>query len=83
MYLHLGDDTVISGDRLIAILNMEDPVSPDLIEIIENAQLERRLSNISLKDKNKSLVVCNDKLYLSPISSNTLFKRAIYFRREG
>ncbi|MDD4171217.1 MAG: DUF370 domain-containing protein [Syntrophomonas sp.] len=82
MYLHLGDDKVILGDSLIAILNLGDPVSSDLIEIIENAQLEKKLFNISLKDKNKSLVVCNDKLYLSPISSNTLFKRAIYFRRE-
>jgi len=78
----LGDDKVILGDSLIAILNLGDPVSSDLIEIIENAQLEKKLFNISLKDKNKSLVVCNDKLYLSPISSNTLFKRAIYFRRE-
>lgn len=83
MYLHLGEEILISGDNLIAIINISEPISPDLLEIADNAQLDKRLTTISRQEKNKSLVVCDDKVYLSPISSGTLAKRAIYFRGEA
>lgn len=77
MFLHLGNSKVISGKSVIAILNIEDPISDDIQEIIENAALDRKLFNISKKDKKKALVVCDEGIYLSPISSTTLYKRAI------
>jgi len=83
MYLHLGNDKVISGDKVIAIINIEEPISNDLKEIIEIAEVEKRLINISKFDKKKALIVCDDKVYLSPISSNTLYKRAIHYHKEG
>jgi regulator of extracellular matrix RemA (YlzA/DUF370 family) len=82
MYLHLGNDRVISGDSLIAIINIEEPLSADLRDIIEIAEIDKKLINISLNDKKKALVLCDDQVYLSPISSNTLYKRAIHFRKE-
>jgi extracellular matrix regulatory protein B len=82
LFLHLGNSKVISGNSIIAILNIEDPISNDLQEIIENAALDKKLINISKKDKKKALVVCDEGIYISPISSNTLYKRAIHYQKE-
>ena len=82
MFLHLGNSKVISGNSVIAILNIEDPISNDLREIMENAALERKLINISKNDKKKALVICDEGFYLSPISSNTLYKRSIHHQKE-
>jgi hypothetical protein len=49
---------------------------------MEIARSERKLVNISEKGKNKALVLCDDKVCLSPISSNTLYKRASHFTGE-
>jgi extracellular matrix regulatory protein B len=82
MYLHLGNDRVIAGEKVIAILNLEEPRTQSLNAMIEKAQLEKRLTNISHNDKRKALVVCEDQLYLSPISSHTLYKRASQYQQE-
>jgi regulator of extracellular matrix RemA (YlzA/DUF370 family) len=82
MYIHLGNDVVISAVDVIAILNIEKNISPDLKDIIEVAEIERKIVTISKKDKKKALVVCNDRIYISPISSNTLYKRASHYPKE-
>lgn len=76
MYIHLGNDVVISAQSLIAIVNIEEPLSADLQDIIDIAALDRKLINITEKDKKKALVICDDCAYISPISSQTLYKRA-------
>lgn len=76
MYIHLGNDVVISAQSLIAIVNIEEPMSADLQDIIDIAALDRKLINITEKDKKKALVICDDCAYISPISSHTLYKRA-------
>lgn len=82
MYIHLGSDVVISAQNVIAILNIEEPLSADLQDIIDIATVEKKLINISDKEKKKALVICNDCAYISPISSNTLYKRAIHYYKE-
>lgn len=82
MYLHLGNDIVISGDKVIAILNIEEPISNDLRDILEIAEMDKKIINISKNDKKKAMIVCDDKVYLSPISSYTLYKRAIHYHKE-
>jgi regulator of extracellular matrix RemA (YlzA/DUF370 family) len=82
VFLHLGNSKVISGNSVIAILNIEEPISNDLQEIMENAALERKLINISKNDKKKALVVCDECVYLSPISSTTLYKRSMHNQKE-
>ncbi|MEN6327125.1 MAG: extracellular matrix/biofilm biosynthesis regulator RemA family protein [Syntrophomonas sp.] len=76
MYVHLGNNFIISFKDIIAILNIEPPVSHDLKDIITIARLDKKLINISEKGKEKSMVICDDKVYMSPISSTTLYKRA-------
>jgi len=78
MYIHLGNDVVISMQSLIAIVNIEEPLSADIQDILDIATEERKLITISEKDKKKALVICDDCAYISPISSSTLYKRANY-----
>jgi len=56
MYMHLGNNCVIPTRNVIAILNMED-LSEDVKDIIEVARLDKKLTNISDKGKEKALVV--------------------------
>lgn len=82
MYIHLGNDVVISIQNLIAIVNIEEPLSADIQDVMDLASEERKLINISGKDKRKALVICDDCAYISPISSSTLFKRSNHFYKE-
>ncbi|MCK9313824.1 MAG: DUF370 domain-containing protein [Methanocorpusculum sp.] len=82
MYIHLGNNHIISAQNVIAILNMEPPLSEDLKDIIDSAKLDKKLINISEKGKEKALIVCDNKVYLSPISSTTLYKRAFSHYKE-
>jgi regulator of extracellular matrix RemA (YlzA/DUF370 family) len=83
MYVHLGNNFVISGKTIVAVLNYQAPVAPDLREIVDIARLENKLVNISDSGKEKAVIVCDDKVYLSPISSMTLYKRAFNHYKEG
>ncbi|MBP1761644.1 MAG: OrfX [Firmicutes bacterium] len=82
MFIHLGNDVVITAQSLIAIINIEDPWSEDVQDVIDLAETERRLVTISDQEKKKALVICDDGVYISPISSQTLYKRANNFYRE-
>ena len=82
MYIHLGNNYIISSQNIIAILNLESPMSEDIQDIVEMARAEKRLVPISEKGKDKSLVLCDDKVDLSPISSTTLYKRAALYVLE-
>lgn len=83
MFLHLGNDQVISGDQIIAILNLEEHDAGQFEKLIETAQQARQLTNIGKNGKKKALVLCNDRVYLSPISSHTLYKRGINYHKES
>lgn len=82
MYIHLGNNFIIPAADIIAILNIKSPMPKDIKEIIEIAKTEKKLFNVSEKGKEKALIICTEKAYLSPISSTTLFRRADTFYRE-
>jgi len=82
VYIHLGNNYIISSQNIIAILSLEPPLAEDIQDIMEIARAEKKLVPISEKGKDKSLVLCDDKVYLSPISSTTLYKRASLFVQE-
>jgi len=82
MFIHLGNDVLISAQSLIAIINIQDPWSEGIQDVIDLAEMERKLVKISDQQKNKTLVICDDCVYISPISSQTLFKRANNFYGE-
>ncbi len=82
MYIHLGSDVVISAQNVIAIVNIDEPLSAELQDIMDIASLEKKLITISEKEKKKALVICDDCAYISPISSHTLYKRAKHYYKE-
>jgi len=82
LFLHLGNDRVISGEKVIAIVNLEGTAAATTSLMIERAGREERLTKVSSTDKQKALVICDDGLYISPISSHTLYKRSISNRQE-
>ncbi len=83
MYIHLGNNYIISAPSVIAILNYEPPVSNDVRDIFEIARMVKDLVSISEKGKEKAVVISDDKVYLSPISSITLYKRVFHYLKEA
>lgn len=82
MYLHIGGDVVIPVKDVIAIFDLETTtVSKDTKEFLSIAEEEGFIIAIS-EDLPKSFIITEiankSRIYLSPISSVTLQKRAGY-----
>lgn len=81
MYLHLGQDTVVSYDKILGIFDLEaTTVSKPTRDYLANATKTGRVVNVSM-DLPKSFIVCRNKdgsttVYISPISPSTLLKRS-------
>lgn len=80
MFLHLGGDVVIPLKDIISIMNIESSnKSSNTREFLKTAEDEGFIRKIS-EDEEKSFILTEkDKktiIYLSPISSVTLYKRA-------
>lgn len=76
MFLHIGSDVEVTGEDIIAIININ---SIDYTKILQS---DEDICKIS-EDKPKSIIFLNKdnktKIYLSPISSSTLQKRILKF----
>ena len=84
MFLHIGGDVVIPTSSIIAIFDMDTTtISKDSKEFIKIAEEEGFISTI-MEELPKSFIITEinkkSKIYLSPISSVTLLKRAEYVR---
>ncbi|MDF2892313.1 MAG: hypothetical protein K0R80_2680 [Clostridia bacterium] len=80
MFIHLGGDIVISLKDVISIMDVESSnLSNTTKEFLSIAEDEGFIQKIS-EDEPKSFILTEKKnktiIYLSPISSVTLFKRA-------
>lgn len=81
MYLHLGQDTVITFDEILGIFDLEaTTVSKATRDYLANATKTGRVVNVST-DLPKSFIVCKNgqggtTVYISPISPSTLLKRS-------
>ena len=85
MYLHLGQDTVVNTESIVGIYDMDtSTISKWSREYLNNAEKEGRVINVSFYDLPKSFIVCKEKdskkntekVYISPLSSQTLLKRS-------
>ena len=73
MYIHLGDKTLIKTTEVVAIIDRESCISSTIMDSFFRQFQE---SPDSLKEKSfKSIIVTNDHIYFSPLSSGTLKKR--------
>lgn len=82
MFIHLGADIVIPLKDVISIMDMESTnMSNHTKEFLKTAEDEGFIRKIS-EDKPKTFILSEENnktvIYLSPISSVTLFKRASF-----
>lgn len=77
MFLHMGGDVMIPKRNIIAILDIKSRNSADTREFIETANQDKLTKNISEPGKEKTYVITEDYIYISPISCTTLKKRAL------
>lgn len=76
MFLHVGADVVVSLKRVIAIFDLRSSANAETTrEFITLAHSEKKVTDIAGGDA-KSLVLTDSEVFLSPISSLTLMKRA-------
>ena len=76
MFIHLGGDLVMKTERIIAILDHQSQgMSKENQEFINNYQQNKQQIHIT-DDPPKSMVVTENEIYMSPISSYTLKRRA-------
>ena len=77
MYLHLGQNTVVTKDSIIGIFDLDNSSWSFITrKYLSDAEKRGTLINVS-DDIPKSFIVCSEsKVYLSQLSSQTLLKRA-------
>ncbi|MCE7791000.1 DUF370 domain-containing protein [Salipaludibacillus sp. CUR1] len=76
MFIHLGGDMVLKAESIVAIL---DHNSQDLSSENQAMMKDHKKRKATIKvtgDTPKSMVITEDDIYLSPISSHTLKRRA-------
>jgi extracellular matrix regulatory protein B len=76
LFIHLGEDIVIRSMDVIAIIDHQLLDSSVIIrEFLQGQQEEKNIKTIS-QGSAKSVVVTTDQVYISPLSSLTLKRRA-------
>ena len=76
MYLHIGEDTLIKDKEIIGIFDMEtSTVNKATRDYLKKAETDKRVIYVNY-DLPKCFVVTDDKVYVSPINTGTLNKRA-------
>ena len=82
MYVNIGGDVVVRSSEIVAIFSAsigeQSAVSQQFLHYAENNQLLMRVSDEPVK----SIVVVGNKVYCSPISSNTLKQRSNQFYKN-
>ena len=76
MYLHIGEDTLITDKEIIGIFDMDtSTVNKATRDYLKKAETDKRVIYVNY-DLPKCFVVTDDKVYVSPINTGTLNKRA-------
>ena len=76
MYLHIGEDTVIRDRYIIGIFDMDtSTVNKATRDYLKKAEQEKRVVYVNY-DLPKCFVVTDKKVFISPINTSTLSKRA-------
>lgn len=88
MYLFLGQDTVIKSEDVIGIFDMDtSTISKKTRDYLANAEKLGNVVNVTY-ELPKSFVVCSgnnrngkSKVYISQLSTATLKKRSVYYKK--
>lgn len=82
MFLHIGSDVSVPLREVVAILGaevMRAPASREFLALAKNADRLRVVTD----QPAKSFIITREHVFLSPISSMTLLKRAARGSMEG
>ena len=78
MYLHIGGDTMISSEKIIGIFDMDtSTVNKATRDYLAKAEKEKRVIYVNF-DLPKSFIVTDVGVYVSPLNTSTLNKRASF-----
>lgn len=76
MFLHLGEDTVITDENIIGIFDMDtSTVNKATRDYLAKAEKEKRVIYVNY-DLPKSFIITDNYVYVSPVNTGTLNKRA-------
>ena len=80
MFVHLGVDSVVKEDDIIGIFDLDSTtVSKHTRKFLNEAEKQKQVINVSF-ELPKSFVLCGKKkntmVYISQLSSSTLYKRS-------
>jgi regulator of extracellular matrix RemA (YlzA/DUF370 family) len=76
MFLHLGGDSSTKLQNIIAIINSENALGASTNRAFLKTAEEEGFIKAVDHDNVKSIIITDKQVYLSPISSHTLKKRA-------
>lgn len=76
MYINIGENFVLKTEDITGIFDMDKTtVNKATRDFLAKAQKENRVVLTSY-DLPKSFIVAKDKIYISPLNTSTLLKRA-------
>lgn len=76
MYINIGEDFVLKTEDITGIFDMDKTtVNKATRDFLAKTQKENRVVLTSY-DLPKSFIVAKDKIYISPLNTSTLLKRA-------
>ncbi|MEI5908407.1 extracellular matrix/biofilm biosynthesis regulator RemA family protein [Bacillus spongiae] len=75
MYIHVGEDVMVRTNEIIAVIDKATVQSSEEMQLFLRKQ-KNQLQELG-KGPYKSLVVTYNGIYLSPLASGTLKKRAV------
>lgn len=79
MYIHLGGEKIIRASELVAIFDISIEQSSKLSKQFAAGAKKRKDVEMIGEEEPKSIVVTQNRVYYSPISSSTLKKRGHHF----
>lgn len=76
MYLHLGENTLIKDEEIIGIFDMDtSTVNKATRDFLTKSQKDNKIIYVNY-DLPKSFIVTDKNVFVSPINTSTLNKRA-------
>ena len=76
MFIHLGENSVITDKEIIGIFDMDtSTVNKATRDFLSLAEKSGRVEYVNF-DLPKSFILTEDKVYISPINTATLYKRS-------
>lgn len=77
LFVHVGGDIILRSKEIIFILNEDIRDNLSVTNEFLKEEEKRKEKIIISEDHIKSIVVTNDKIYYSPVSTLTLNKRSV------